>query len=136
MGELKYFPSLSEGGVYAELLEVRSMSMTQGDATIVVEDLSARPGAGVCSSELPLHQRPGPWPSAGRCPARTRGFKWVGNRSAHNASSHGETDHAAFPLSLEHSIAISAWPAAQTEDRRSGDKERRRKEGRGRAIPH
>lgn len=33
MGELKYFPSLSEGGVYAELLEAHSMPMTQGDAT-------------------------------------------------------------------------------------------------------
>lgn len=58
MGELKYFPSLSEGGVYAELLEARSMRMSKGDATNGVEDLSVCLGAGVCSSELPLHWCP------------------------------------------------------------------------------
>lgn len=38
----------------------------------------------------------------------------------------------ALILSLEHSIAISA---AQTEDRRIEEK-KKRKEGRGRAVPH
>lgn len=55
VGELKYFPSPSEGGVSVELLEAHSTLMTQGDATTGMEDLSAWPGAGVCSSEIPLH---------------------------------------------------------------------------------
>lgn len=126
MGELKYFPSLSEGGVYAELLEAHSMPMTQGDATTGVEDLSALPGAGVCSSELPLHWCWGPWSSVGGYTARARVFKWVGKRYAPTASSHGKTHRAAIPPSLEHSIAISAWPPAQSEDRRQREQNKGR----------
>lgn len=124
MGELKHFPSLSEGGVYAELLEAHSMPMTQGDATTGVEDLSAWPGAGVCSSELPLHRCWGPWSSVGGYLARARVFKWVEKRYASSASSHGKTRRAAIPPSLEHSIAISAWPPAQSEDRRRGEQKK------------
>lgn len=119
MGELKYFPSPSEGGVYAELLEAHSMVMTQGDATNDVEDLSVWMGAGVCSTELPLHWCPALWPSATGYPARERGYKWAGNVSVHSVSSHGKTHSVALPLSLEHSMAMSS----QTEDRRTKEKE-------------
>lgn len=86
--------------------------------------LSARPGAGVCSSELPLHRCWGPWSSVRGYPARARVFKWVEKRYASSASSHGKTRRAAIPPSLEHSIAISAWPPAQSEDRRRGEQKK------------
>jgi len=64
-------------------------------------------------------------------PARARGLKRVGNRFACNPRCHGKTCHAAFILSGEQSVAISA---AQAEGRRTEDKERRRKKGTGRAV--
>lgn len=90
----------------------------------------------MCSSELPLRWCLGPWPWVRGYPAKARRFKWVGNTSAHNARCYGKTHRAAFPLSLEQSIAFSAWAAAQIEDRRRGGEERRRKEGRESAVPH
>lgn len=46
----------------------------------------------------------------------------------------GKAHHAVFLLRLEHSIATSAWPAAQTGASRKGDEEKRREEGRETSV--
>lgn len=67
--------------------------------------------------------------------ATAKGFMLLRNTSSHSDRCLGKTHHAAFLLSLEHSIAISAWPSVQTGNKRMEDKERR-KEGKGRTITH
>lgn len=76
-------------------------------------------------------QFPGPLPLANGYPARARGFKWVGYRFTHNASSHGKIACVAFPVSLDLCLIT-----AQIEDGRTEDKERGRKEGRVRAVSY
>lgn len=130
MGELKYFPLPSEGGVYAELPEARSMVMTQGDATTGVEDLSVRPGAGVlCFFRASSALVP-------RSLALSQGRVWLeqGGLKGWGIGPHTMPDavgkHTVLHFPWVWSMALPSLPG-QLHRPRTGGQEMRREERRG-----